>query len=132
MGDAGESVTWLCYTLVSNNQPQRLWLTSGEMGGGERITGMDIEQTEADTKPTKLCPLLPSYLQPIRQEGIKLGMTRNQIVKTLGKPSKQNGSWLIYMHAGKIKDDYDEIGWLIAFIQDGHIARLQTGKTTTN
>lgn len=44
-GDAGNSVSWLCYTVPNQDGASRMWLTSGEMGGGQDNRG----QHQGDT-----------------------------------------------------------------------------------
>lgn len=63
-GDAGDSVTWLCYTLPAAQGASRLWLTSGEMGGGRYITEVSIRMSNAFT-PRPACPLLPKRFRAI-------------------------------------------------------------------
>ncbi|KXS30638.1 MAG: Uncharacterized protein AWT59_3241, partial [Candidatus Gallionella acididurans] len=42
-GDASEALAWLCYTVSTSNPKQRLWLSSGEMGGLKIIDGVAAE-----------------------------------------------------------------------------------------
>ena len=63
-GDAAESVSWLCYTIFDPGKPERIWITSGEMGGNTVVTGISAE-TPPHVTPMSDCPLLPKTFQPV-------------------------------------------------------------------
>jgi hypothetical protein len=47
-GDAGESVYWLCYTIVEKKHSERLSLTaSGEMGGPDQTVSSVVRRVSA-------------------------------------------------------------------------------------
>ncbi|MGZ3238871.1 MAG: hypothetical protein ACXWJK_00605, partial [Burkholderiaceae bacterium] len=58
-GDASEALAWLCYTATTANSKQRLWLSSGEMGGLTAIDGITAVEIHANDNQSESCPELP-------------------------------------------------------------------------
>lgn len=81
-GDAGESLTFLCYTLGSR---QRLWLGSGEMGGGTRIDSVAAHNLPKAARPTAACPKLPAATAIQFANSLWLGSTQQQVSLLLGQ-----------------------------------------------
>ena len=96
-GDAAESLTWICYEIESNEKTSVLILSSGELGGGTYITGFELARPG-------LLPELELGCTPIKiarstistNNGIALGMSRNQVMETLGSPTKENENNIAY------------------------------------
>jgi len=105
-GDASESVTWLCYTINAEKSVQRLWLTSGEMGGGNYIDGASVTYLSPTEKSTVDCPELPQEFLPIRfGNGLWLGTAGTKIQTVMGMPKINQDVWS-YSYAG-VKGKYD-------------------------
>jgi hypothetical protein len=53
-GDAGDSITWVCYTLAAPSGGVRIWLEPGELEGDDAIDGVVIAPATSD--PRSDCP----------------------------------------------------------------------------
>ncbi len=101
-GDASTSMRWYCYSLPG----QLVWLVSGEMGGGERLTHV-AAQAIGISDPRRLsCPEIPSSLRPVRLDAGWIGNSRSAIEHALGKPTAVQGDWLVYQYGGKERGPY--------------------------
>jgi hypothetical protein len=129
-GDAGDSLYWLCYRRGQH----RLWLSSGEIGGPNHlVTELVQELTENDTETSTDCAVLPEKFSPVVVDGkLHLGMSRSEVVRTLGRPSKSEAARVVYSHHGKLANGFDETGWLILRFRDEKLVSMRGGKTTTN
>ncbi len=137
-GDAGESVYWLCYTNLSSEPAERIWmLADGEMGGEvHRITGVSAQRLPR-AKATADCPALPAKLTPIRlANGIWLD-TLPQLARTkLGKVSFKRDNWESYGYAGKVPGkcdggNLDLTSFLMLQVEKGRIQSLRINKITS-
>ena len=130
-GDAGGSIYWLCYRRAQH----RLWVvSSGEMGGPDhRVTEIVEELTEKDTGTSTDCAIIPEKFAPLVFDGkLHLGMSRLEVVTALGPPSKSEAAQMVYSHAGKLADGFDETAWLILRFREEKLVSMRGGKTTTN
>jgi hypothetical protein len=129
-GDAGGSIYWLCYRRAQH----RLWLSSGELGGPDhRVIEIVEELTEKDTKPSSDCPIIPEKFAPLILDGkLHLGMSRMEVVKALGPPSKSEAAQMVYSHKGKLAHGFDETAWLILRFREEKLVSMRGLKTTTN
>ena len=139
-GDAGESEDWLCYTM-SDTQPARIWISSGELGGPEHaVGGFYAVANSKDTKKSASCPRLPTQLHPVSLGNpLWLGANPNLLKKLFGEPSAKESGWWLYFYAGKIPapskfnsvEGFDQDMFLGARISDGKIVALFVSQTTT-
>jgi hypothetical protein len=130
-GDASESVRWLCYTLSRAEPKQRLWLHSGELGGGNIIDGFSAVELSRKGKAQQGCPELPKAFLPVRlTNGLWLGSTDKAIQRTLGS-SRRQGALRSYEYLGK-DGDFDVSGTLVVRIEGGKARSLCVNHTTTN
>jgi hypothetical protein len=129
-GDAGGSIYWLCYRRAEH----RLWLSSGEMGGPDhRVIEIVEELTGKDTETSTDCAIIPEKFAPLVFDGkLHLGMSRSEVVTALGPPSKSEAAQMVYSHAGKLADGFDETAWLILRFREEKLVSMRGGKTTTN
>jgi hypothetical protein len=129
-GDAAGSIHWLCYRRAQH----RLWVSSGEMGGSDhRVTEIVEELTEKDTGTSTDCASMPEKFAPLVFDGkLHLGMSRSEVVKALGRPSKSETAQMVYSHAGKVAHGFDETAWLILRFREEKLVSMRGGKTTTN
>ena len=90
----GEDVhDWICMAAKEGGKPLRVWAHSSAADGP--VSSMQIE---AGGTPDKRCPDLPANMQPVSLgEGLKLGLTRAEVIKRLGPPSREHDGWLMYM-----------------------------------
>ena len=129
-GDAGGSIYWLCYRRAQH----RLWLSSGELGGPDhRVIEIVAELTEKDTGTSTDCPIIPEKFAPVVFDGkLRLGMSRLEVVKALGPPSKSEAAQVVYSHKGKLAHGFDETAWLILRFREEKLVSMRGLKTTTN
>jgi len=130
-GDAGDSIYWLCYRRAQH----RLWVVSnGEMGGPDHLVTEIIEElTEKDAGASADCAIIPDKFAPVVFDGkLHLGMSRREVIRALGPPSKSEAARMVYSHAGKLADGFDETAWLILRFREGKLASMRGSKTTTN
>lgn len=129
-GDAAGSIYWLCYRRAQH----RLWLVSGEIGGPDHLVTEIVEElTEKDTETSTDCAIIPEKFAPLVLDGkLHLGMSRSEVIKTLGPPSKSEAAQMVYSHAGKLADGFDETAWLILRFREKKLVSMRGGKTTTN
>ncbi len=100
-GDASESLRWLCLTGTNAGHSWILWLTSGEIDGGT-VGGLRVQVLEADEQPDSRCKAIIGDAPPV-DLGIplRLGMTRSEVIRVLGKPSASAGTLTVYYHEHK-------------------------------
>lgn len=85
-----QGMSWLCYDLPAAKQ--RVWLSSTSAAGAmETVTVTKIGA------PSASCPVLPAKTQAVVVDGgIRIGMTRAELTKRLGQPSRQIDTWAVY------------------------------------
>jgi hypothetical protein len=129
-GDAAGSLYWLCYRRAQH----RLWVTSGEMGGTDhRVTEIVEELTEKDTETSTDCAIIPDKFAPLVFDGkLHLGMSHQEVIAALGRPSKSEAAQMMYFHAGKVAHGFDETAWLILGFREDKLVSMRGGKATTN
>lgn len=147
-GDAGNSIHWLCYTVPRSGSAERLWIVASEMGGADHtITEMIATQVASDAAaPTAGCPALPSRFRILSLDrGVWLGISRQQLIRTLGKPSRTRGDWPVFHYRGKVRRTQgtktlatdqqrvylDETNLLEARIAHRRVVALRAAKITT-
>jgi hypothetical protein len=129
-GDAEGSIHWLCY----GHAQHRLWVVSGEMGGRDhRVTEIVEELTGKDTATSTDCAIMPEKFAPLVFDGrLHSGMSRSEVVKALGPPSKSEDAQMMYSHAGKVAHGFDETAWLFLGFREEKLVSMRGGKATTN
>ncbi len=104
-GDAGEGISWLCYTNPWSPTPERIWIfTHNEMGGPERrVMGVTAQLLPAGLASAD-CPALPKALTPVR---IDNGLWLNDPVQAVGNalhaavdPGQE---WQHFGYSGKVR-----------------------------
>lgn len=136
-GDAAGSISWLCYTISDRQDTGRLWITSGEMGGRNFVTGISARSLE-NMKPSVDCPLLPKNLQLISLDvPVWLGSSDSQLWKVLGQPSHAGNGWREYdfrtkvVDNGKCEGGYDLINSLSTKSKKGKIIAIDAEQVTS-
>jgi len=85
-----QGMSWLCYDMPAAKQ--RVWLSSTAVAGAmETITVTRIGA------PSASCPALPAKNQTVVLDGgLRIGMTKADLTKRLGQPSRQIDTWAVY------------------------------------
>lgn len=140
-GDAGGSLDWICYR-IPGPAPQLLWITSGELQGGQVVDGV---VAHSDAAAPADCAELPERFRVVTLDrGVWLGATEAALHATLGPPSAERGGWLEWCFEGKKRDeyhdasshtttsvDYDESSSLVLRLEGQHVVELFADKDTT-
>jgi hypothetical protein len=130
-GDAAESTYWLCYTA----RGARIWIMSGEMGGGERVIEVAVE--DGGFAPIADCPALPVALQPVSfDRGLWVGMSEIKVLEILGPPSHREKGWLSFNFSGKQPgackpEDADVSNWAFIKVSQGRAVQIHAGQVTS-
>ncbi len=130
-GDAAGSIYWLCYRRAQH----RLWVVShGEMGGPDHLVTDIVEEfTEKDTEASTDYAIIPEKFAPLVFDGkLRLGMSRREVVRALGRPSKSKAAQMVYSHREKLADGFDETAWLLLRFRGEKLVSMRGLKTTTN
>lgn len=129
-GDAGGSIHWLCYRRAQH----RLWIVSSETGGPDHLVTEIVEElNEKETGTSTDCAIIPEKFAPLVFDGkLHLGMSRSEVVKALGPPSKPEAAQMVYSHRGKLAGGFEETAWLILRFREEKLVSMRGLKTTTN
>ena len=137
-GDAGASIYWLCYTVHSKKQTERIWIVAhGEMGGSEHAVTRISSETVETNENEEDCPALPKTLSPVSfDNGLWLGAQKDRALKILGRPSHQKDSWRVFDYASKVPgncepDGFDIFNWFEFEIRNGHLDKIHAGQVTS-
>jgi hypothetical protein len=134
-GDAGDSQYWICYSLPPGDQPERIWLSSGELGGPHHaVDTFHAEINYNAIKPTLSCPELPRESRPVSLgNSLWLGASSERLEKVVGEPSAKIGSWWFYSYSGRAPiAGFDRLAIFGAQILNDKIVRLYESQVTTN
>lgn len=136
-GDAAGSVSWLCYTIFRPGKSERIWITSGEMGGNTVVTGTSAEILPR-VAPMTNCPLLPKIFQPISLDvPVWLGSSAAELHQALGSPSHIGAGWREYDFRSKIVGDgkceggFDFGSSLSAKLRNGKVVAIDAQQVTS-
>lgn len=128
-GDAGDALHWLCY--ASGNDREVLWLSSGELGGGEVIDGVTLAKLPADAPPPRGCGALPPKYRPLRlRGGVGLGASEAEVRKVYGEPMRLGEVW-IYAFSGK-KGRFDVDASACFRMLEGKVAGVELHRASTH
>lgn len=132
-GDAGGSQYWLCYAISHHDRTERLWLSSGELGGfNHSIEAFYVADHSRKEKPTSSCPELPANFTPVSLlNSLWIGTSSKQLVELLGNPTAIIDNWWIYSYSGKA-GTLDRLAIFAARIKHGKIVILSESQVTTN
>lgn len=134
MGDAGGSEDWLCYTTSLRGQSERIWISSGELGGSEHAVDSFYAVANTNSKESAHCPELPARLRPVSLGSpIWLGSSPHQLNALYGEPSMKSSGWWFYSYSGKVPvNGFDRLAILGAHVINGKIVGLFVSQATTN
>ncbi|MGN6210394.1 hypothetical protein [Asticcacaulis sp.] len=136
-GDGGESFSYLCYTLNSSGKSVRLWLTSTELGGGEYVEGLSVlTLAGSPSYGTETCPVLDLYSWRVTLDnGLSVGMRKDDVIQMFGMPSKQSGHMIAYRYqTTRIKNaiTYDVDGDVYIYSEGGIVRGFSASLTETS
>ena len=126
---------WICYTYPTIESRSRLWLVTDAPGGKSApIDEIDIGEDDTGHIPgNAACPVLPRNLQPgFIDDGLWIGMKRGEVLDKLGDPSRKEGDWLIYKHAGTTANGRTETGLLAIRLHKGVVEFIHARRTLSD
>jgi len=139
-GEAGEGISWLCYTNLSSSFPERIWIsTHREMGGPEqRVMGVTA-QLLGENLANPDCPALPRALTPLRiDNGLWLNVTAPEVATTLHTAIGAGREWQQFSYSGKVRgsgkcgaDGFDLQNGLAVKLRAGRVTFLQVNQVTS-
>jgi hypothetical protein len=132
-GDASESEYWLCFTAISRGTSQRIWISSGEIGGDVHFVESVLVTAISDKDTPSACPQLPARFRRLSLGNAPwVGAREEDLQKLLGSPSLERDDWRFYSYNGKVpKGDFDESALLGVRVKNGTVITLVASKVTT-
>jgi hypothetical protein len=133
-GDASESEYWLCFTAISRGTSQRIWISSGEIGGDGHFVESVIVTAISDKDTPSACPQLPAGFRRLSLSNAPwVGAREGDLQKLLGRPSLERDDWRFYSYNGKLpQGDFDESALLGVQVKNGTVITLVASKITTS
>jgi hypothetical protein len=138
-GDAGDSVSWLCYTALTHGYNARIWIeSSDEMGGpGEAVTDVAIQKITDGRSPAD-CPILPKQYEPLSfNNGVWLGTPNGTVKNVFPSGLLRSGQLAFIGYQGKVADDghcdggYDLLNSLYLTFKAGLVIAMDAGQVTS-
>jgi hypothetical protein len=97
-GDAGDSLSWLCYRGRDSNGAWVLWLKSGEMDDGA-VGSFQWRRVNTGIEFDERCQSLPETNAEIKLPiALALGSSEAKLLQLLGNPTIREGNKLLYVH----------------------------------
>lgn len=97
-GDAGDSLSWLCYRGSDSNRAWVLWLKSGEMDDGA-VGAFQWRRVNRAAEFDKRCKVLPQVNPEIELPlALRIGLPEARLLQVLGEPTSRKGNKLVYVH----------------------------------
>jgi hypothetical protein len=131
--DAGESLAWVCYTL--ENDRERLWLSSDEMGGMEYINSAVLTEIPATDTSSEDCPQLPGALTPVRfKPDVRIGRTLVDVEKKFGKSTRTGNAAYFEFEKNQVttQGEWDTSGTMVLRVLHGKITAIHISHSTSN
>jgi hypothetical protein len=132
-GDAAESLEWLCYQVSDGGSSSVLWLMSAEVDGGA-VGGFQWIEVSESQQIDKRCQKLPAGGVRLPRN-LRLGMKASLIVQEFGKPTRQDGNRLEYVHEEQLRirnEPYTEINTLHLLLRDKIVRGVEVWMSTTS
>lgn len=138
-GDASESISWVCYTILGSLK-QRIWLIAGELDGPNHfISGVQAAVLSAEASAIEGCPSLPAHLLPVSlRSGIWLGSSAISLSTINKKSSVSERSGQTYSYTGKISGSdggqkvlFDRASFLHLTMSGGRVQGIVASQSTT-
>jgi hypothetical protein len=138
MGDAGDSVYWLCFTNPGRTGfADQIWIVSnGEMGGSEHDITEVIARRAHGQPLTRRCPKLPVDMRSLSfDDHLWLGDSDETVRSKLGSPSVEDYLWRTFDYQGKVPAEceggFDRTDWLTTKSSHNHLTLIAAGQITS-
>lgn len=139
-GEAGEGISWLCYTNLSSPAPERIWIsTQNEMGGPERRVMGVTARLLSTGLATADCPALPAALTPVRIDNhLWLHDTAQEVANELHSTVNAGQERLLFSYSGKVggsggcrPDGLDLLNDLAVTFRAGRVVSVRIDQVTS-
>ena len=134
-GDAGDSLSWLCFQGVEGSGSWVLWLESGEINGGT-VGGFQWLRLGRDATPDKRCKRLPNSVPGVKlPHRLHPGMTEAAVLKALGTPTIRQGGKLIFLHEHKESirgQTYNSMNMVTVVLRAGVVTAIEAWKPASS
>ncbi len=128
-GDAGGSLSWLCYDLPAKHL--RVWLAAGALHNhAHQIDQVTIWTVSAPANSPG-CPV-PAGQESADIDGVAPGQDAASVEARLGAPGLSRESWLAYAHNAPAGAGYTESDGLAVNTENGRISHVQAWRATSN
>jgi hypothetical protein len=98
IGDASETLEWLCLTGSGKSGRWVVWLESSEVDGGT-VGSFQWQGIAQRAEVDHRCVQLPSASGGMKlSNGLHPGISEDDLFRILGKPSTRNGNVLVFLH----------------------------------
>jgi hypothetical protein len=107
-------------------------LEAGEIHGHD-VGGFEWRRMSDSTRVDHRCSTAPPGERVILPAGLRLGMTENNLIEALGRPTQRRGQTLLYAHehAGLRDRHYSVSNYLDAVIDDtGIVSGIRVWRVT--
>jgi hypothetical protein len=132
-GDASTSLHWLCYRAVAGRDTAVLAIESSEMGGGIYATSFEVFRADLARDLQRKCVTIAvSPHDIVTDRGIRLGMTRAEVERVLGRATRDSANQFTYDwvkdRRGKVGSQenapYSECSELDIWYRDGIVVHI--------
>lgn len=133
-GDASESLRWLCLHGADDAGRWVLWLESGEMDGSY-IGEFQWQRVSNSASFDPRCAAQPANTKIVLPINVKLGISQEEVLKVLGKPTWEKANVLLYehQHDEKIQGElFTSFNTVIIALRGGVVEAIDVMKTTSN
>jgi len=134
-GDAGESLSWLCVHASDSHGTWVLWLLSSEIDDGS-VGGFRLQLVKNTTSFDSRCSALSAEEGIVKlPTPVRLGMSKEEIIHTLGSPSFNTGNTLFYLHEHDLtlhNEPYTDMNTLTIMLRGNRVAAMEVWKSTTS
>lgn len=133
-GDASESLRWLCLRGVDEVSPWVLWLESSEMDG-PYIGGFQWRRLSGAARFDARCTALPEKAKVVLPINLRLGTSRGDVLKLLGRPTWHRANIFLYehQHDETIRgESFNSWNTVIIGLRNGEVEAIDVTKTTSN
>ena len=135
-GDAGDSLSWLCYYGTDADGEWILWLTSGEMNGLTQIDGLQWRRITAHQRPDHRCSKLSKNSGGIELPiPLHLGSSEQQVRQGLRFPTFARNGVLFFDHEHPVilrKEKYTASNDVAVVIRGGLVWAIGAWKITSS
>jgi hypothetical protein len=134
-GDAGQSLSWLCLHASDSHGTWVLWLLSSEIDDGS-VGGFRWQLVKSTTSFDSRCSALSAKEANVKlPTPLRLGMSKEEVIHTLGSPSSQTGNTLFYLHEHELtlhNEPYTDMNTLTIMLSGNRVAAMEVWKSTTS